>query len=237
MKIRFTLIPALLITFIITFQSCDPNSEPNLFNYGFQTITPYQDQVFDTSFVQFHWYFYPQPNYYRLFLNEEVDGQPGTQILDTILYSDYFNYSLGSGNYVWRVLAANNVSASSSDEITFRIDTTINSDFAKQIITITSPIDSAEYEVGDSIILSWNAVEDVSRYELLIIAPTFDKGEKIILEELYTSEINRVENLTLDSGSYEWGIRAYKTASGGNRIYTPYSTRRLFIVPNDTTSN
>ena len=75
----------------------------------------------------------------------------------------------------------------------------------------------------------WNYVEDAEGYNLLIVTPSFDAVQYLVLDTNITTD---QFTHTLDPGTYEWGVSAYNYSSS-----TEYSIRSLVIDTSSVLTN
>lgn len=83
-------------------------------------------------------------------------------------------------------------------------DITEVEDISNQTLTILAPTDQSEL-TNTNIVFSWDAVIDAEQYRLQIASPTFDSATQIVLDSTIA---NTNFTQTLNSGNYEWRVRA-----------------------------
>ena len=74
--------------------------------------------------------------------------------------------------------------------------------------------------------LFWNSLDKQANYELQVVSPRFDSIVKLILD---TTINKNIYSINIDSGSYEWRVRAVNNSS-----YSKFSDSwKLIIVENE----
>ncbi|WP_421876462.1 hypothetical protein [Marinoscillum sp.] len=130
---------------------------------------------------------------------------------------------LAEGSYEWRVRARNVVSSTPYSNRAFTIDPLFGvEDLSTTTVSLLAP--------GDSLVISnqtltfwWDEVNGATSYDLIIVTPSFAATD-LLVEEFNLTEVKM--EVTLDSGTYEWGVRAVNAASE-----SPLSIRKLIIDP------
>ena len=100
-------------------------------------------------------------------------------------------------------------------------------DISDEVVSILAPTDGATL-TNTSVTFNWNAVEDAENYRLQIATPTFDAAQQIEIDRLI-DVASLAEGLsfttTLQSGGYEWRIRAENSA-----YQTAYTTQSFEVL-------
>lgn len=85
-------------------------------------------------------------------------------------------------------------------------------DISSETVAVLAPTDGAALTTT-SVTFNWSSVEDVDNYRIQIATPSFANAEQLLTDSL-TTDTNF--DITLQSGEYEWRIRAensdYQTA-------------------------
>ncbi len=98
-------------------------------------------------------------------------------------------------------------------------------DISEETVTLLAPYDSL-VTTNATQTFWWENVDNAEGYNLQIVSPDWDAIEELILDSNISS--NKFE-VTLDPGTYAWGVSAYTSFSE-----TPYTVRVVIV---DTSSN
>jgi hypothetical protein len=76
-------------------------------------------------------------------------------------------------------------------------------------VVLVSPSDSVNvYDSAE--IFYWQPIESSTGYELQIVTPNFDSAATLVAD---TTVLSNTFPLTLDSGRYQWRVRAFNNSS------------------------
>ncbi len=139
-----------------------------------------------------------------------------------VLSDNRLTVNLDDGNYEWRVRALNSSSFTGWSLRSVKISTDPMTDISSSAVVLRAPANDLTTS-NHQISLWWNVVTGAEEYELLIASPSLDedKIEKLIYQKTLTSNI---EEVTLDSGRYEWSVKALNAISE-----TAPSVRSIYI--------
>ena len=142
-------------------------------------------------------------------------------LMDSVVSENKLNMTLSQGTYECRVRAHNESSKSNYSEVHFSVDTaTVYTDLSSVQVTLLAPGDSLVTGEHD-LTLWWEEVQDVDDYEVIVVTPSFENID-FLVEQTFVTD-NNLE-ITLDSGAYEWGVRARNAVST-----SPRAIHKLFI--------
>lgn len=165
---------------------------------------PYDEQVTKNQLVNFSWQFVPNANRYRLLVSDSTESV----VIDTVLFGDAFKKVMEPGAYFWQVHAINGVSLSGSPVYFFEIDTTIGDEHVwNTSVALVAPADNATFIPNSNFIIWWDAVPGALGYMVQVVKPNFVNPETIVLTKYHFDEKMYI---SLDSGSYQWRVLAYK---------------------------
>ena len=139
-----------------------------------------------------------------------------------LLSDNRLTVNLDDGNYEWRVRALNSSSFTGWSLRSVTISTNPIIDISSSTVVLRAPANNLTTS-NHQISLWWNEVSGASEYELLIATPSLDedKIEKLIYQKTLADNI---EEVTLDSGRYEWSVKALNDISE-----TAPSVRNIYI--------
>ena len=104
--------------------------------------------------------------------------------------------------------------------IYFGCEDIFEEDISSKEFDLFAPANNAITDAGD-ITFWWEEVDDATNYALQIVKPSFDAIETVVLD---SSVVSNQFTYALESGSYEWRIKAYNNSS-----YTYSDTNSLVI--------
>ncbi|MEQ8580626.1 MAG: hypothetical protein RIC30_13710 [Marinoscillum sp.] len=138
--------------------------------------------------------------------------------LDTTLTSNEVRLILDPSAYEWRVRGKNRISQSIWTYGGFTLDADV--DISDRKVKLLAPADGLTTNTKE-LIFWWEELKDADAYEFVLVTPSFDSATVLLMEqEIFDSQLQVI----LDSGNYEWGIRAR------NKAYkTDLTIRKLFI--------
>ncbi|MEM9896046.1 MAG: hypothetical protein AAF789_06725 [Bacteroidota bacterium] len=132
--------------------------------------------------------------------------------------------SLEEGRYQWEVRALNGAYSTDFFFRSFFVDlseTGDSSSFSAMSVELLAPGNDLVLDSGE-ISFWWETLGDADTYELAIVRPSFAAVKEVIT--VMTGEENLVA-FVLDSGNYEWGVRAINA----NSVQTERSVRTLRV--------
>jgi hypothetical protein len=194
---------------------------PDISDHIITLLSPRDQQVLDSARINFWWEADAVIDSFHFTLVTPDFAAPDYLIVDTLISSSKITLTLNAGNYAWRVAGLNQHYKTANFEASFTINEAIVEgpvDLSDSVVSLLTPSDGLTLDRGD-VVFWWEAVEGATSYELLILAPDFTNPTKIVFEA--TMEELR-EQVTLDSGSYQWGVKAINEQSESQ-----YSVRSL----------
>ena len=231
-KSAYLLLP---IIFLISCFGEDVPLRPD--SNDFHINYPGEGEVYPETRVFFNWVPIRGAEYYNITVSSITEGNNQTTVLDTAVYGETFTTYLNPGEYLFSYTAINSLWSATSGARLFFVDTTVyktpDLDTLDTIVIVT-PIDSAVYDTASTIIIWWETVEGASGYELVIMEPSFLTPVSIVLEETIRGGNSDRKEVFLDSGSYQWGIRAYQDkydryGNSDGKEFTEYTIQSLFV--------
>lgn len=104
--------------------------------------------------------------------------------------------------------------------IFFSCEDIVETDLSSEEIMITAPSDSITAHRGN-INFIWGEVDGATQYQFQVASPRFDSVVSFIEDSTIN---NPFISLSLDSGRYQWRVRARNNTSS-----SAYKTRTIFI--------
>ncbi len=195
-------------------------------------LSPVDNTDLDTSLVHFVWQEVEDVNYYQLLVSKALESREEVLVLDTTLLSySYFKF-LEPGIYFAQIRAHNNVSTAASPYVSFVVNSPDSlRRFQNQAPNILSPAPSANYSEDERILVLWETdlIDNTSgQMEVLIVSPSLDDIRDIVFEREFHWSVDRIEDLRLDSGTYQLQLTPYRYVSG-QRVYALSDTVRFTV--------
>ncbi|MFD0862238.1 hypothetical protein ACFQ1M_08450 [Sungkyunkwania multivorans] len=93
-------------------------------------------------------------------------------------------------------------------------------DITAETVVILAPADNSTID-DTTVSFSWETMSGAETYQLQIAIPTFEQATEIVVD---TTTMNNQFQKELESGDYQWRIRALNSA-----YQTEYNTRNLIV--------
>ncbi len=134
------------------------------------------------------------------------DFETATQIVtDSTVTTTFFNRSLNSGSYEWRVRAENSGYATAYTVQKFAL-TANPVDITNEQLVILAPTEGQTFLTTDTINFSWEAIDGANGYVVQIATPDFDNPVEILKNQTTTSTSFSVTDLS--SNQYKFRVKA-----------------------------
>ncbi len=210
------LLIALGIICMISTYSCKDIIEKDIANEQFVDASP-SDSTISSSFVQlFRWEPIENAANYRLQIAQPNFTNPAVFVADTLLSTNSYSATLGSGNYQWRVKAINSISETPYFVYNLFIDSTSN--LQNQTVQLLSP-SSNGYANNLSVSFSWQGITIAEQYLLQIST----SGGSILSTQSVTT--NTGAYTFVSEGTYLWKVTAQNTQTTSQ----PSETRSVVV--------
>jgi hypothetical protein len=208
---------AYFLTVLVLISACTKEFvEPNLEKKNITVLSP-PDRYHSTALTNTFWW-------------DEVDGATGYRlqivdsnfnyimslVLDSLITTDQFPFTLSPGTYQWRVRAENSSTYTDYSAVrTLYIDSTPN--LANQTIVLVSPSNNS-YTNQLTNTFKWNSLPAASDYRFQLI--------NMLNSALITDVIVQPDSFsyTLPQGQFKWQVRAQNSSSN-----SPYFSRIINI--------
>lgn len=219
MKQNISLIQMAVLLFVLTISisSCKDVFEEDLAKKTV-TINSPQNGLQTTNSTQVFWW---EPVEGAMKYNLQIVSPAFINIqkliLDTNVTVCKFEFTLTPGLYEWRVKAYNSSSYTSYTTYSLQVDSTADLS-AQQIVLIAPGSSFATNQTG--VLFSWYELYNADDYRFELRTPDWN-GNLVINPVITTYD---TLNLTLEEGTYAWGVQAHNSTSN-----SPFSTRVITI--------
>lgn len=183
-----------------------------------QLMSPADKSLVTDKKVTFWWNLIDGATKYNLQVVSPSFANPTKVIYDQWITSNSVAVDLDSGNYEWRVKAANSTTQTGYSQFSFSIYST---DLSTQKTTLISPLYGTQNNTPN-IKLSWAKINDNANYQLMIKKDSWESGSTVL--DLKTNKIEA--ETSLPDGDYYWGVKAIDPV---NNTETEFSTRKFQI--------
>ncbi|MFH6986044.1 hypothetical protein [Marinoscillum luteum] len=181
-------------------------------------LSPSQDVLIIGAGVDLWWEQVTGATAYHVKIASPNLANPQRVLLDTSISQNQLHKALPPGTYEWQVRGANARYQTGTASGTFRMDVAV--DISGSIVKLSAPGDSLVTSMHD-LTFWWEELAGAETYDFILVSPSFEHIELLVNEQ---ELVNNKLQLNLDSGSYQWGVRAKNEA-----YVTPLSIRNLYI--------
>lgn len=194
-------LPRMLLLFA-TLSGCDDIIEPDLSSKAVQLIAPSDSVVTSANVQTFWWKELDGALTYELHVVSTSFDSIVSVVLDTTLTKNQFQYTLGPGQFQWRVRALNGSSSTPYVIRTLFVDSAAS--LSGQSLLLNLPVDGV-YTNDHTVALSWQSLGLASTYRLQVSEDGFSTSQYF-----YESEVSSTSaSVQLDlEGEYSWRVRA-----------------------------
>jgi len=187
--------------------TCDDILEEDISDDSIQTISPNEDDMIVGNNVQFLWQSLDGADDYRV----QVYGENQIIMVDSLVPSNEFTYSLNTGNYQWRVRGEN---FAYETEYTFPVNFSVEEtdDLTGLNVILATPSDNL-YTNDTNFTLTWNSIANADSYTLELIK--VNNGDTTIFQDsgITSTSINLEPSLFADDAEYTWRVKATNNTS------------------------
>ncbi len=199
----------------------DSLASTDISNSTIRLLAPGDNQIADSGSVTFWWEELPGAFEYEFSIVTPNFYNIGFLIVDSTLTGNEISLNLDTGQYEWRVRGINNISSTDYESRSVAVVSNNNElNLSTAEVILMSPQDSALFDAGQ-VVFRWEEVDGASTYEIMILSPDFENPTELIVNDTQAELIYQVE---LDSGNYQWGVRAINSISR-----SPFSIRSLSV--------
>lgn len=182
--------------------SCKEFIEPSLQHGKMVLLAPSRDLETSNYLTTFWWETQEDALGYRLQVISTAFTDIQKLVLDTLIKSDKFIYTLDPGKYQWRVRAEN---GSSQTPYTTQSFTIYPSSLTNQTVQLTSPTNNF-YTSNPDISMEWLNLFGASQYRLQLDNQNFADENRLVLN-VTTTNLFFLKTLSID-GNYQFRVRA-----------------------------
>lgn len=197
-KITLVAICALLSVLV----SCKEFIEPSLENKTINAIAPADGVETNSYQLTFWWEPHPDALRYRLQVAYPSFTAAEKMILDTLVKSDKFIYTLDPGNYQWRVRAENGSSKTAFTTNSFIVHP---SSLTDQVLQVTSPSGQV-FTNNENVSIQWLRLYGATGYRVQVDANNFVNENNLTLN-IVTENLSH-QYVLPQEGTYQLRIRA-----------------------------
>lgn len=169
-------------------------------------LAPLDGVVIEDANVTFTWDAVLEAESYKIQIAKPSFEAAQQIITDSIVTTTFFNRTLLSGNYEWRVRAENSDYATAYTKQKFKVAAPEPVDISSKQLVISAPANNATFLTTDTINFSWETVEGADQYVVQIATPDFENPTETIKDETITAATISVSNLI--ANSYKCRVKA-----------------------------
>jgi len=203
--------------------SCDDIIEPSLSKQQVQLEAPV-DQYQSTSYtVNFWWDAVDHALSYHLQVVSPTFAAPGGLVLDTVVKTYKFMYTLTPGNYQWRVMAQNG--SSQTDYSAPRSFTVAASSIKQQAVQLTAPSNNLITNQSPYT-FQWSSLYGATAYQFELDTNNFANESAIVSNQTIPGQ--QLSFTFPKDQTYQWRVRAQNDTA--QALWSP-----VYIVTYDHT--
>lgn len=187
---------------VLFMASCGEFLEENINNEKVKLIAPGDSLKTSTYAQNFFWQSVVGARNYHLQIAQPSFDSLQTIVLDTILKTTKYSYSLSPGKYQWRVSALNAGYTTDFSTRTFEI---FPSSLAEQQVILSSPANEL-LSNQDQVSFSWMALFGAKSYTLQLDTNSFSDTTRLVLNQQLGS--TNYNFSIINDQNYQWRVRA-----------------------------
>jgi|GEM_PF-266649 len=209
---------SILLWTMFILPSCDDIFVEDISKDTFQLLSPSSGSETDNNQVKFRWSEVSGATGYQLEVATPGFSAGYELVFDTLLSSNRCDTTLQTGTYGWRVRAVNSEYSTAYFTSSFSILPEFN--ISGQKVVLQSPEDQSSSS-ENNITFKWDSIEGAAFYSLRIKENSWT-GDSVYGARIYLTGYS----ISLDDGTYAWGVAAVDTVNGKQ---TDYTVRTLTI--------
>ncbi len=219
MKYKLHILTMIAIAYLSIGSCTQDIIEKNISGQSIQLMAPANGLNTSVATQTFWWSTVNGAEQYQLEIVQGTFNYAIKLILDTIVASNKFTYTLYPGSYQWRVQAANNGYSTQFATYSLTIDT--NTNMSAQTIVLVYPSNNFwSNKIANT--FKWDSISGATNYRLQVIDQS---SLNIIIDTTVKKE---PLTLSIGDGKYTWQVRAQNASS-----YSPYASYTFGV---DTTT-
>lgn len=199
--INFKNLSLALIGLIMLSTGCKEFIEPSINKKTVKLLAPVSGTESNQYNQTFWWDYVENALQYRLQVVSPDFTNTARLILDTVITTNKFNYTLDPGNYEWRVSAENGSSATAFTKAAFIIQPT---SIEQQQVQLQSPANNTITN-QTSAVFKWLKLFGADKYKLQIDTANFEDETKLFFDRT-TPNLEFAVTLTRDK-VYRWRVK------------------------------
>lgn len=209
------------VLIILVHSSCTDIFEPSIEDEELTIIAPADSAGSQTYKVLFWWNPLDNALKYNLQIVSPSFNNIGKLVVDTMVATTKFSYTLDPGTYQWRIRGENGSTRTAYVTRTLTVDTT---SLNGQVFTVNSPVDSTYSQ--SAIMFKWPSIYGATSYTLEIdsFPGNFSNPSEYVLNK--STPYLQYQHTFLNSGIYSWHVKATNSANES----TQYSEQRTVII-------
>lgn len=213
-----TIIKLFLAVVFIAAMGCEDILEEDITNDMITVTYPLNNTQIESNVANFQWMELDGADDYRI----QIFSTSQNVVLDSLVPTNHFTYSLAPGEYQWRVRGEN---FAYQTAYTFPLSFTMieTSDLTNQQLQLTNPSNNL-YTQNTTPSFSWTGINAAEYYSFMLINVT--DGNQIIHEEdeITGTSLTLGSSIITEDGQYQWRVKAVNSESE-----TQYSTRTFYV--------
>lgn len=183
--------------------SCNDIIEPSITNQHVILEAPTNDYQSNSYAINFWWNAVDHALSYHLQVVTPNFKAPGGLVLDTIVPSSRFSYTLSPGDYQWRVMAENGSSSTAyATPNSFTIEA---SSIKQQSVQLTSPANNSLTNQS-SVVFQWGSLYGANAYQVEVDTNNFVNGSTVVLNQTIPGQ--QISYTFPKDQVYQWRVRA-----------------------------
>ena len=216
----------LAIISLAIFYSCEDLIEEDISDDMIVTISPQNNAEIESNVVNFRWNLIDGADKYRV----QIYSSNQTMVLDSLVSSESFTFSVNPGSYQWRVRGENFAYETPyTFPANFKMIETL--DLTNQQVQLISP-DAGVYLRNMMPSFSWQSISAAQSYNFQLINVT--NGNAILHQEsgLTNTSINLPVGVITADAQYQWKVQAINP---DNATQTQFTSRNFYVdttIPN-----
>jgi len=199
-------LPFLILIFLAgtgLLSSCDDIIEPSISKSQVQLQAPVNQYVSTSYAINFWWNTVNHALSYHLQVVTPTFASPGSLVLDTVVTSYKFSYTLSPGNYQWRVMAQNG-----SSETAYSVPNSfiiIPTSITQQAVQLLFP--GNDFLTNQtSVTFQWSSIYGATQYNLEIDTNNFANAATVVLNTVIPGQ--QMSFTFPKAQAYQWRVQA-----------------------------
>ncbi|HEX9601149.1 MAG TPA: fibronectin type III domain-containing protein [Mariniflexile sp.] len=197
----------LLLIITLCFFNCDDIIE--VVDISEETVTvlaPMDGVLVEDANITFTWDAVEEAESYKIQIAKPSFEAAQQIAIDSLVTTTFFNTTLLSGSYEWRVRAENSGYETLFTSQKFTVSAPDPVDITNEQVVVLAPTDGNTFLTTDTINFSWETIDGANEYAIQIATPDFDNPVETIKDENLTATTVSVSNLS--ANAYKFRVKA-----------------------------